>query len=158
MSWLEKSIMHTRGISKGTVGRTHELTENLQGKFQYTMGPYSDPVLNIDPGDRVIVETVDAFGGVIKTEKDLPSQKLTMPFVNPQCGPIMVAGAEKGDVAAVYIESILPRGGNPRGTVCLIPRFGGLTSTEYTATLNEPLPEMVKKVDLDENGIYWSKN
>jgi amidase len=158
MSWLEKSLMHTRGISNGKVGKTHELTEKLQGKFQYTMGPYSDPVLNIDPGDRVVVETVDAFEGVIKTEKDLPSQKLIIPFLNPQCGPIMVGGAEKGDVVAVYIESILPRGKNPRGTVCLIPRFGGLTSTDYTATLNEPLPEKVKKVDLDENGIYWSKN
>ena len=90
MSWLEKSLMHTRGISGGKVGKTHELTEKLQGKFQYTMGPYSDPVLKIDPGDRVVVETVDAFDGVIKTEKDLPSEKLTMQFVNPQCGPIMV--------------------------------------------------------------------
>src|ERR1700730_13291945 len=158
MSWLEKSLMHTRGISNGKVGKTHELTEKLQGKFQYTMGPYSDPVLNIDPGDRVVVETVDAFEGVIKTEDDLPSQKLIIPFLNPQCGPIMVEGSYKWDVVAVYIESILPRGKNPRGTVCLIPRFGGLTSTDYTATLNEPLPEKVKKVDLDENGIYWSKN
>ena len=110
------------------------------------MGPYSDPVLKIDPGDRVVVETVDAFDGVIKTEKDLPSEKLTMPFVNPQCGPIMVEHAEKGDVVALYIESILPRGKNPRGTVCLMPRFGGLTSTDSTATLNEPLPEIVRKV------------
>jgi amidase len=104
MSWLEKSIMHARGISQGKVGVTHELTEELQGKFQYTMGPYSDPVLKIAPGDRIVVETVDAFAGVIKTETDLPSQKLTLPFVNPQCGPIIVEGAEKGDVVAVYIE------------------------------------------------------
>jgi amidase len=157
MSWLEHSIMYTRGVSRGKVGNTHELTENIQGKFQYVMGPYSDPVLHIHPGDRVVVETVDAFEGVIKTEEDLPSQKLVMPFVNPQCGPILVEGAEKGDVVAIYIQSIVPRGHNPRGTVCLIPRFGGLTSTEYTATLNEPLPEIVKKIDLDENGIYWSK-
>jgi amidase len=158
MSWLQKSIMDTRGISQGKVGMTHELTEELQGTFQYTMGPYSDPVLTVAPGDRIVVETVDAFAGVIKTEADLPSQKLTLPFVNPQCGPIIVEGAEKGDAVAVYIESITPRGENPRGTVCLIPRFGGLTSTDYTATLNEPLPEIVRKVDLDENGIYWSKN
>ena len=156
MSWLQKSLMDTRGVSKGTVGETHVLTEKRQGRFQYTMGPYSDPVLRIGPGDRVVVETVDAFEGAIKTEQDRPSKKLTMPFVNPQCGPILVEGAEKGDVVAVYIESILPRGENPRGTVCLIPRFGGLTGTDYTATLNEPLPEIVKKVDLDENGVYWS--
>src|SRR6266404_8426235 len=112
MSWLEKSLMHTRGFSNGKIGKTHELTEKLQGKFQYTMGPYSDPVLHIHPGDRVVVETVDAFEGVIKTEEDLPSQKLVMPFVNPQCGPILVEGAEKGDVVAIYIQSIVPRGHN----------------------------------------------
>ena len=125
MSWLEKSLMHTRGISSGKVGKTHELTEKLQGKFQYTMGPYSDPVLNIDPGDRVVVETVDAFEGVIKTEKDLPSQKLIIPFLNPQCGPIMVEGAEKGDVVAVHIESILPRGKNPRARAAPMGRNPG---------------------------------
>ena len=40
MSWLEKSIMHTRGIPKGTVGRTHELTEKLQGKFHRADATY----------------------------------------------------------------------------------------------------------------------
>ena len=29
----------------------------------YTIGPYSDPVLQIEPGDRVVVETVDTFEG-----------------------------------------------------------------------------------------------
>ena len=93
------------------------------------MGPYSTPVLEIQPGDRVTVETRDAFGGVIHTESDLPSATLTMPFVNPQNGPIMVAGAEKGDALAVHIESMAPRGDNPRGTCAMIPEFGALTGT-----------------------------
>jgi amidase len=38
----------------------------------------------------------------------------------------------------------------------MIPDFGGLTSTDLTATLNSPLPEIVKKVNVDENGIYWN--
>jgi len=157
MTWLKHSIMHTRGVAHGAVGQTHELTEELQGKFHYTMGPYSDPVLHIAPGDRVIVQTRDAFDGKIKTEQDMPSQKLKVPFLNPQNGPIMIAGAEKGDVVAVYIESMLPRGENPRGTCCLIPRFGALTGTDYTATLNHPLPEITRKIDVDEEGVYWSK-
>jgi amidase len=157
MNWLEQSIMYTRGVARGRVGETHELTEARQGKFHYTMGPYSDPVLDIVPGDRVIVDTRDAFEGKIRTEQDLPSQKLTVPFLNPQNGPIMIQGAQKGDVVAVYIESMKPRGDNPRGTCCLIPRFGALTSTDYTATLNEPLPEITRKIDVDEEGVYWSK-
>ena len=71
-------------------------------------------MLQIQPGYWVTVETRDAFGGVIHTEADLPIAKLTMPFVNPQNGPIMVEGAEKGDALAVYIESMEPRGDNPR--------------------------------------------
>jgi len=157
MNWLKHSIMHTRGVAHGEVGETHELTEERQGKFHYTMGPYSDPVLHIAPGDRVIVQTRDAFDGKIKTEQDMPSQKLKVPFLNPQNGPIMIAGAEKGDVVAVYIESMVPRGENPRGTCCLIPRFGALTGTDYTATLNHPLPEITRKIDVDEEGVYWSK-
>lgn len=157
MNWLEQSIMYTRGVARGKVGKTHELTEQKQGKYHYTMGPYSDPVLHISPGDRVVVETRDAFDGKIVTENDMPSKLLKMPFLNPQNGPIMIDGAEKGDVVAVYIESMLPRGDNPRGTCCLIPNFGALTGTSYTATLNEPLPEITRKIDVDEDGVYWSK-
>ena len=75
------------------------------------------------------METRDAFGGVIHTESDLPSATLTMPFVNPQNGPIMVTGAEKGDALAVHIETMEPRGDNPRGTCAMIPEFGALTGT-----------------------------
>ncbi len=157
MEWLKNSIMHTRGVAKGQRGTTHELTEERQGTFHYTIGPYSQPVLHIKPGDRVVVDTRDAFDGKIQTEQDMPSRLLEIPFLNPQNGPIMIEGAEKGDVIAVHIETMLPRGANPRGTCCLIPRFGALTGTDATATLNEPLPEITRKIDLDEQGVYWSK-
>ena len=156
MSWLNASIMRTRGIAQGRTPVTHHLTEALQGKFHYTIGPYTDPVLTVKPGDRVVVETRDAFEGKIKTPQDLPSKVLRLPFVNPQNGPIMVEGAEPGDVIAVYIESMLPRGPNPRGTCCMIPQFGALSGTSFTALLAESLPEIVRKVDVDEDGVYWS--
>jgi acetamidase/formamidase len=148
--------MYQRGVAHGQVGTTHELTEQRQGQFQFTMGPYSQPALAVKPGDRVITETLDAFGGVIQSEQDSPSKKLVLPFLNPQNGPMLVEGAEKGDTVAIHLESIIPRGENPRGTICMIPAFGGLTSTDLTATLNPPLPEIVKKVNVDENGIYWN--
>lgn len=156
MSWLQNSMMYQRGVAHGQVGTTHELTEQRQGQFQFTMGPYSQPALAVKPGDRVITETLDAFGGVIRSQQDSPSKKLVLPFLNPQNGPILVEGAEKGDTVAIHLESIIPRGENPRGTICMIPAFGGLTSTDLTATLNPPLPEVVKKVNVDENGIYWN--
>ncbi len=156
MSWLNASIMRTRGVAQGRSAITHALTEALQGKYHYTIGPYTDPVLTVKPGDRIVVETRDAFEGKVRTPQDLPSKVLTMPFVNPQNGPIMVEGAQPGDVVAVYIESMLPRGPNPRGTCCMIPQFGALSGTSFTALLAESLPEIVRKIDVDEDGVYWS--
>jgi len=155
-AWVSDSVMVSKSVGKGSGNTTHHLTEALQGTYHYTMGPYSDPVLWVKPGDRIIVETRDAFEGAIKHETDKPSELLRMPFLNPQNGPIMIEGAEKGDTVAVYIESMVPRGDNPRGTCCMIEEFGGLTGTTYTAMLNDPLPEVVRKIDLDEQHVYWS--
>ncbi len=154
--WVKASAMATRGVGRSRSPETHQLTEAKQGRYHYTMGPYSDPVLSIKPGDRVVVETRDAFEGKIKKETDRPTQLLEMPYLNPQNGPIMIEGAEKGDALAVFIESMAPRGANPRGTCCMIPEFGALTGTYYTATLNEPLPEVVRKINIDEEWVYWS--
>ena len=156
MTWLNSSIMRTRGVAQGRAAVTHLLTEAKQGKFHFTIGPYTDPVLHVKPGDRVVVDTRDAFDGKVHTEQDMPTSVLTMPFVNPQNGPIMVEGAQPGDVVAVYIESMAPRGPNPRGTCAMIPQFGALSGTAFTALLADSLPEIVRKIDVDEQGVYWS--
>jgi acetamidase/formamidase len=155
MDWIGTSHMARRGVAAGREGARHTLSEAAQGEFHYVYGPYSAPVLRIRPGDVVEVETLDAFGGVVKTEDDLPSKVLNMPFVNPQNGPIAVEGAEKGDTLAVHIRSILPRGPQPAGTTALIPDFGGLTSTGLTH-FNAPLPERVKKMHVTPEGVRFS--
>lgn len=154
--WLETSYMARKGVARGKPGKTHELTVEKQGKYHYVYGPYVEPVLAIEPGDIVVAETHDAFEGAIKTEKDLPTKVLNMPFVNPQNGPIAVKGAEKGDVLCVHIHSIKPRGPQPCGTTALIPEFGGLVATSNTALLNPPLPERVKKMEVTEAGIKFN--
>jgi acetamidase/formamidase len=156
MSWLEGSYMARRGQAKGRPGRTHHLTEAVQGKYHYVYGPYAKPVLEIEPGDIVVAETQDAFEGVIKSESDSPTKLLNVPFLNPQCGPIAVKGARKGDTLAVHIHAIKPRGPQPIGTTALIPEFGGLVGTTHTAVLNEPLPEKVKKMEVTEQGIRFN--
>lgn len=155
-NWLETSYMARKGVARGKAGKRHELTVEKQGKYHYVYGPYADPVLAIEPGDIVVAETHDAFEGAIKTEQDMPSKTLHMPFVNPQNGPIAVKGAEKGDVLCVHIHSIKPRGPQPVGTTALIPEFGGLVATGNTALLNPPLPERVKKMEVTEAGIKFN--
>ena len=91
----------------------HELTEAAQGKYPLHDRPLFRPRSDREPGDRIRIETRDAFEGAIRTERDKPTKRLRMPFVNPQNGPIMIDGAEPGDALAVHIESMLPRGENP---------------------------------------------
>lgn len=136
---------------------THFLTEDIQVTHHHIIGPYAEPVLHVRPGDTVVVETQDAFGGLIESEDTRPTEVLNMPFVNPQSGPIFVEGAEKGDALAVTIRSIEPRGPQPRGTTCLVPHFGGLTGTDRTVTLQDPLPEIVRKTEVTSEGIVWSE-
>jgi acetamidase/formamidase len=156
MSWLESSYMARKGMAKGRPGAVHQLSEAKQGRYHYVYGPYAEPVLRIKPGDIVEAETKDAFEGAITSESDRPTELLHMPFLNPQCGPIAVEGAEKGDVLAVHIHAIKPRGPQPVGTTALIPEFGGLVGTGNTALLNEPLPEKVKKMEVTEAGVKFN--
>ena len=132
------------------------MTIEQQGNFHYVYGPYAKPTLSIDPGGVVVVETEDAFGGVLTSESDSPTAKLNFPYLNPQCGPIAVKGAKKGDCLAVYIHDVETRGEQPAGTTCIIPEFGGLVGTSSTALLNPPLPERVKKLHVDRDGVRWS--
>jgi acetamidase/formamidase len=134
----------------------HYLSEKIQKHFHYTIGPYAEPVLEVDPGDTVVIETLDAFGGKITDEQTKPSKVLKFPNVNPLNGPIFINGAEKGDAVKVSIKSIVPRGPQPRGTTCLIPFFGSLTSTQKSPTLQDPLPEIVRKVEITEEEVVWN--
>lgn len=156
MGWFETTMMARQGLAQGRAGAAHTITIADQGKFHYVYGPYVAPVLEVDPGAVVTVETHDAFEGKIRSETDQPSALLNFPFLNPQTGPIFVRGAVKGDCLAVRILSITPRGAQPVGTTCLIPEFGGLVGTGQTAMLNPALPERVKKIVVDDAGVHWS--
>jgi amidase len=158
MDWTSGSIMGRKGVAGGKPGARHSITIADQGRFHYVYGPYADPVLEVEPGAVVTVETHDAFEGKVTSESDKPTEVLNFPYLNPQTGPIFVKGAEKGDALAVKIISITPRGPQPVGTTCLIPEFGGLVSTGNTAMLNPPLPERVKKVVVDAAGVHWSES
>ena len=152
--WLATSIMAKRGLAAGRTGREHRITDAEQGEHHFVYGPYAKPVLTIDPGDVLVVDTEDAFSGKITSEQDKPSEKLNHPFLNPQSGPFSVRGAEKGDCLAVYIDAVETRG--EYGATALIPEFGGLVGTAATALLNPPLEEKVKRMRIDDAGVHFS--
>src|SRR3954447_22167729 len=125
--------------------------EVVPGDYSYVFNPYREPVARVKPNERVTIHTDDAFESRITNKEDLPSRALaTAKFLNPQTGPIYVEGAEPGDSLAVRIESIEPT--RDFAVSVLIPYFGGLTSTTFTRTLQEPLPERVWIWDLVDGG------
>lgn len=108
------------------------------GEYQYTFGPYSEPIATVGRGESVAIYTEDAFGGKL-TSEDQPPSSVLGPYLNPQTGPIYIEGAEPGDTLVVRIEDIEPA--RDWAVSCLIPFFGGLTSTRFTAMLQPALPE-----------------
>ena len=127
------------------------VAEIVPQDYSYVFNPYREPIASVRPGDRVTIHTDDAFESRITKKEDLPSRALaTAKFLNPQTGPIYVEGAEPGDTLAVRIEGIEPT--RDFAVSVLIPYFGGLTSTNFTRTLQEPLPERVWIWDLVDGG------
>ncbi|MCC7372390.1 MAG: acetamidase/formamidase family protein [Chloroflexi bacterium] len=82
------------------------------------------PLVTVQPGDRVILETRDALDGHFTPDSTI-ADVLTadlMP-VHPLTGPVAVEGAEPGDLLEVRIEEIRPE---PFGFTTQIAGFGFL--------------------------------
>jgi amidase len=85
-------------------------------------GPDMEPVLEVEPGSVVRLETNDCFTGQIRTETDLVTG-IDFERVNSATGPVAVMGAEPGDSLIVEFLEVTP---GPRGVATLIPGFGQL--------------------------------
>ena len=117
-----------------------------RSQYVYTFGGAA-PVMRIKPGTALRLWSEDAFNFALQSTSDLSSQKLDMRYVNPQTGPFYVEGAEPGDTLAIHIVDLTPARGFGASTT--IPFFGGLTSTDRTALLQEPLPEATWIYEVD---------
>jgi acetamidase/formamidase len=81
-----------------------------------------DPVLEIDSGDTVIVETRDVSDNQVGPESTTDAiAALDWDRVYPLAGPIAVRGAEPGDTLAVEILDLHPRGW---GWTAILPGLG----------------------------------
>jgi acetamidase/formamidase len=105
------------------------------------------PLGRVEPGTALRLWSEDAFCGALRSVKDLSSEKVDLRFVNPQTGPFYVEGAEPGDTLALHFVAVEPA--RDWGASAAIPFFGGLTSTDRVATLQEPLPDTTWIYELD---------
>jgi acetamidase/formamidase len=68
------------------------------------------PVLSIDPGDTVVVRSLDASGYL--TRQTFPGEQREKMFAEPRghclAGPIEVRGAQPGDLLALHLRSLRP--------------------------------------------------
>lgn len=114
--------------------------------YAWTFGG-ATPVREVAPGSVLRVWCDDAFAGRIRTVDDVASTALDANFLNPQTGPFAVRGAEPGDTLALHLVDLTPARG--WGASTLVPFFGGLTATDRTALLHDPLPERTWIYEVD---------
>jgi amidase len=88
----------------------------------WAFGPDLEPVLEVEPGATVRLETNDCFSGQIRSEEDLVTE-IDFERVNSATGPIAVRGAEPGDSLVVEILDVSPI---EWGVATLIPGYGQL--------------------------------
>jgi len=117
-----------------------------KSQYVYTFGGAA-PVMRIEPGTLLRLWSEDAFNFALQSSSDLPSQRLDVRYLNPQTGPFYVEGAEPGDTLALHIVDLEPARGFGASTT--IPFFGGLTSTDRTAFLQDALPEATWIYEVD---------
>jgi acetamidase/formamidase len=115
-------------------------------QYAFTFGGVA-PLRRIAPGTALRLWSDDAFCGALRSVKDLSGEKVDLRFVNPQTGPFYVEGAEPGDTLALHFVAMEPA--RDWGASAAIPFFGGLTSTDRVATLQDPLPDTTWIYELD---------
>ncbi|MED1801495.1 acetamidase/formamidase family protein [Brevibacillus porteri] len=71
----------------------------------YAMSPENQPVLKVEAGSIVTVETCDCFEDQIQSA-DTVFQELDWNRINPASGPIYIEGTEPGDILVVNIQKI----------------------------------------------------
>lgn len=85
--------------------------------------PDIPPVLEVEPGEAVEMDTLDAADTMIRPDSTLAEVEGLSPNAHPLTGPVYIKGAEPGDLLAVHIVEILPQ---PFGWTRNRPGFGFL--------------------------------
>ncbi len=86
-----------------------------------------EPVLEVDPGDLVVFDTLDAFDAAVpRSMSHAEVATLDLGPVHPVTGPVVVRGAEAGDLLEVHIHEIEADPWDNHGYTAEVPGFGFL--------------------------------
>jgi acetamidase/formamidase len=117
------------------------------GPLVYELDRRLDPVAEIKPGARVVIETEDAFSGQIRRAGDR-RDKSAVPLSNPVSGPIAVRGAEPGDALIVAIDRIEPLIGQCATYVA--------DTTHITSELGTDAQHQTRICSIRDGLVYWN--
>ena len=108
------ALAQSTTLASSRPGKVHLLPATLETTQWGWFDNAQKPVLTIDPGDTVVIETMTGahnqfMPGV--TPDDILKLRLDNPGRGPHSitGPIFVRGAEPGDVLRVKINKVIPR-------------------------------------------------
>ena len=104
----------------------------------------NEPAYFVEEGERVLVETRDAFHGQLASSGDL-FDNVDMSSVNPATGPICVKGVSAGDTLCVDIRDIRCE---EEGVIVCSPKFGNLAELVKRSR--------TKVVKIHDGVVHWS--
>ncbi len=106
-----------------TIDRTKTLSEE-PAKGHNRWHPDIPPLVKVDPGQVIGIETRDALDGQVTPHSTLTDLgRISLNVVHPLTGPIYVNSAEPGDLLEVTVVEIKPQ---PFGFTAQMPGFGFL--------------------------------
>ena len=127
-----------------------------QKTLHYTPSPFHKPTLVVSSGETVVVETEDAFSGQIRKPGDRRDTE-KIPWGNPQCGPIFVEGAGKGDALVVEIIRIEPTIGQGATRTSPLGYYPGITTLPLSKMLGVDLPDGTRICPIRDGKVYFSE-
>ncbi len=98
----------TEACTSGALPSGGPVKRLRRDQITYRFAPDLVPVIEVGPGDQIVLETLDAASGRLRRAQDVArfTRERDPTRVNPATGPIAVSGAEPGDELRVEILSI----------------------------------------------------
>jgi amidase len=124
--------------------------ERVSGSMEKScvFDPAKKPVLRVREEERFVVETEDNISGMVRSERDLPTDErlrellnVFPPRHNPLSGPVYVEGAKRGDTLEVSIEKIVV---DAQGACCIYPGIGPLSDSKRWPELTEAYTKIIR--------------
>ncbi len=95
--------------------------------------PDVTPVLEIEPGEQVALETRDAIDGYLNSDSTIADfAALPLGAIHPLTGPVFVKGAQPGDLLEIEFVDIVPQ---PWAFSAIMPGLGFLRDSMTTPFL-----------------------